>query len=292
MQGEKTPLPTPRHTAPPRDAGGRGARARQLGTELVLPAVLLVLAGAAWWAVSTGMSTEMGMDPMADPMADPMDAAAGGGPGVLSGMLSGLLAFLAGWTAMMAAMMLPAVTPAVRLYARAAARGRVAPAGWFVAGYLAVWAASGLPAYLLWEALAVPLMDAETWALRLAAGVLLAAGLYQVLPLKRACLRHCRSPMSYFLRSGLQLGRPLGAARAGATHGVVCLGCCLGLMAVLVTAAAMQPLWAAGLAAVVFIERNVRGGPTFAVLTACLLTAAGAAALIHPAVLAVLLRGV
>lgn len=281
MQGE-VPLSSPRSTAAPGHTGVGEARGRQVGTEVILPGVLLVIAGAAWWvSITADMGGAM------DSMPGPMDPA-----GTEPGALSGLLPFLAGWTAMMAAMMLPAVTPAVRLYACAAARGAVAPAGWFVTGYLAVWAASGLPAYLLWETLVTPLMDAEAWALRLAGGVLVAAGLYQVLPLKRACLRHCRSPMSYFLRSGLSLGRPLGAARAGAMHGVVCLGCCLGLMAVLVTAAAMQPLWAVALAAVVFVERNVRGGPTFAVLTAVVLTVTGSAALIHPAFLTGLLQGV
>jgi predicted metal-binding membrane protein len=256
---------------------------------------LLLISAAAWW-VTVDLSADM-----ATSMAAGMDTAEPGtqGPGGMGRTDAGsaisfaaLGTFLTGWAAMMAAMMLPAVAPAVRLYARAAGAGRVVPVGWFVAGYLVVWTASGLPAFALWEWISAPLREGEPWALRVAAATLLAAGLYQVLPLKGACLRHCRSPMSYFMRSHAALSRPLGAARSGATHGVVCLGCCLGLMAVLIAVVAMQPWWAAVLAMVVFIERNLRGGERFALVVAAALALAGTAALIWPAVLAGAVQGV
>jgi len=200
-------------------------------------------------------------------------------------MMVSLGPFLASWVLMMAAMMLPAVTPVVRLYDRAAAAGRVAPTGYFVLGYLAVWTASGLPAYLLWRAMSMPLMDAETWAMRAAGGTLLAAGVYQVLPLKRACLRHCRSPMSHFLRQGLALNRPVAAARSGAMHGAYCFGCCVGLMIVLVAAAGMQPWLAAVLAGAIFVERNVRRGDLFSFLLAATLIVMGGVIVIEPSLL-------
>ncbi|MBA2445746.1 MAG: DUF2182 domain-containing protein [Nocardioidaceae bacterium] len=222
-------------------------------------------------------------------------SATGGMPGMdmaTGEMGLSLGAFLIAWAAMMAAMMLPAVTPVVRLYARAAAAGRVAPAGYFVSGYLAIWLLSGLPAYLLWRVMGMPLMEAEPWALRVAGATLVAAGIYQLSPLKRACLRHCRSPMSFFMRGGRRLARPAGATWAGTVHGLFCFGCCIGLMLVLVITAAMQPLWAAVIAAAVFVERTVRWGESFSMLVALGLTTLGGAALTYPAFAAALIQGV
>ena len=199
--------------------------------------------------------------------------------------------FLLAWALMMAAMMLPAVAPVARLYSRAAALGRVAPAAWFVTGYLIVWVLSGLPAAVAWRVVRQPLEAGEPWAMRLAALTIVVAGGYQLSPLKRACLRHCRSPMGYFMRSGRQLHRPLYAVRAGAVHGLYCLGCCVGLMLVLVVAAAMQPLWAVAIAAAVFVERNLRHGEGFALVVAAALVVLGGAALIHPALTESLVQG-
>ena len=154
-----------------------------------------------------------------------------------------LVPYLVGWVAMMAAMMLPAVTPVVRLYARAAALRRVAPTAVFTLGYLLVWCAAGIPAWFLWRAMAIPLMDGQVGAYRASGAVLLAAGVYQLTPLKRACLRHCRSPMGAFLRAGSDLATVPGATRAGATHARYCLGCCVRLM-VVVAAGSMQLWWA------------------------------------------------
>lgn len=200
---------------------------------------LVALAAAAWWLTSM-MSADMRADRMMTPMA--------------------LGPFLLAWALMMAAMMLPAVTPVVRLYQRAATAGRVAPSGYFVLAYLVVWALSGLPAYLLWRELAMPLSQGATWALRLAGATLLFAGAYQLTPLKRACLRHCRSPMSYFMRLRGSLERPSGAFNAGILHALYCCGCCAALMAVLVVTAAMNLWWAVAISLGVFVERNLRWG--------------------------------
>ena len=80
--------------------------------------------------------------------------------------------------------------------------------------------------------------------------VLALAGLYELTPLKTACLRHCRNPATFLIQ---RFGR--GAFRLGVEHAIWCVGCCLGLMAVLVLAAAMHLLWAAVLAAVVFVQK-------------------------------------
>jgi predicted metal-binding membrane protein len=190
--------------------------------------------------------------------------------------------YLLAWLAMMAAMMLPAVSPVVRIYARAAAVGRVAPAAFFVTGYLLVWTAVGVPAYFAWRWLAMPVMDGDVWAARTAGGLLLVAGSYQLSPIKQACLRHCRSPMGFFLRLRGNLMRPSQGLRAGSLHALYCLGCCWGLMVILVTAGAMVPWWAIGIAAVVFIEKNAPKGELFAGVLAAILAIFGASLLIHP----------
>lgn len=239
------------------------------GVKLELPALALLALAAVAWLLTVRMDAAMRAESLMTPMA--------------------LGPFVLGWALMMAAMMLPAVTPVVRLYQRAAAAGRVAPIGYFLGAYLVVWALSGLPAYLLWRALAMPLMDGATWALRLAGATVLVAGAYQLTPLKQACLRHCRSPMSYFLRLKGSLERPGGAVRAGLLHAGYCCGCCAALMVVLVAAAAMNLWWAALIAAGVFIERNVRWGTSFATGLGMLLVALGAAVLVHPPFLATLI---
>lgn len=237
----------------------RSTTARMSGEIMTL--TLVVLAAAAWWLTSM-----MAADMRADSMMTPMSL----GP------------FLLAWALMMAAMMLPAVTPVVRLYQRAATAGRVAPSGYFVLAYLVVWALSGLPAYLLWRQLAMPLSEGATWALRLAGATLLFAGAYQLTPLKRACLRHCRSPMSYFMRLRGSLERPGGAFHAGLLHSMYCCGCCAALMAVLVVTAAMNLWWAVLIALGVFVERNVRWGTEFSTGLGVVLLALGTFVVVSP----------
>lgn len=164
----------------------------------------------------------------------------------------GAAGFFAGWTLMMVAMMLPSILPLVLLH-----RGsRVG----LVAGYLAVWSALGLLPYAAMESgfeLGLPL-------------VLALAGLYELSPLKSACLGRCRNAVGFLLehyRSG-----PL---RLGAEHGLWCAGCCAGLMALLVLAASMGLEWAAAIAAVVFVQKVLSfGEPSARLLGGGLLAAA------------------
>lgn len=236
----------------------RSATAQMSGEILTL--TLVALAAAAWW----------------------LTVLLGAGMRGASMTLVSLGPFLLAWALMMAAMMLPAVTPVMRLYQRAATAGRVAPTGYFAIAYLMLWSLSGLPAYLLWRALAMPLAEGASWALRLAGATVLFAGAYQLTPLKRACLRHCRSPMSYFLRLRGSLQRPGGAFRAGLLHAAYCCGCCAALMVVLVAAASMSPWWALLIAGGVFVERNLRLGAEFSLAFGVLLVALGTAFVLHP----------
>lgn len=107
--------------------------------------------------------------------------------------------------------------------------------------------------------------------------ILLAAGLYQFTPLKRVCLRHCRSPLAFFAqhwRDGL-----LGALRLGILHGAYCLGCCWALFAVLVAVGVMSIGWMLLLTLVVFVEKVLPHGERVATLFGIALVALGAVVL-------------
>jgi predicted metal-binding membrane protein len=244
---------------------GKGEVRGRSRTDRWLPAVLLALAGLGWWwsSVSAGGMRRGGMS---------MDAQ--------SAMLFG--AFLVAWVAMIAAMMLPAVLPVVRLYARAATAGNAAPVVIFVAGYLALWSAAGVPAFLAWSRLSGPVAHAYPWAGRFAGAVAVGAGLYQLTPLKTMCLRHCRSPMSFFLQHGKHLDRPARAFLAGGRHGLFCLGCCWMLMVLLIAFGTMQLAWMLALAVLIVLEKVVPFADLLRQVTAVMLVLLGVVLLVHP----------
>jgi predicted metal-binding membrane protein len=266
-------------SAVPEAAVGSASRRRSEGvaTRLGVPAVLFALASVGWWW-SVRMAGDMRASGSAMTGMDSMS-----GDHVLS-----LGAFLLAWLAMMSAMMFPAVSPVVRLYARAAAAGRVAPVPAFVAGYIAVWTALGVPGYVGWRMLMDPIAEGRAWAGRLAGVVLLVAAVWQLTPLKSVCLRHCRSPLSFFLRFGRSVTRPLGALRMGARHGLYCLGCCWALMAVLVAMGTMSVGWMAGLALLILLEKNAPPGERIARAAAVVFVILGAALVVHPSTLTAL----
>jgi predicted metal-binding membrane protein len=152
--------------------------------------------------------------------------------------------FLAGWTLMMAAMMLPSIAPLLLLY-----RGSRAL---LAMGYLAVWSATGLAPFAVMESGFGPSLPL----------VLAVAGAYEISPLKFACLRRCRNAAAFLMER-----YRAGPLRLGVEHGVWCIGCCVGLMAVLVLAASMSLVWAAVIAAAVFVQKVVPLGERSAKLT-------------------------
>jgi predicted metal-binding membrane protein len=91
-----------------------------------------------------------------------------------------------------------------------------------------------------------------------AGGAILAAGLYQLTPIKDVCLRHCRTPL-HFVLHGWREGR-VGALRMGAEHGLYCVGCCWGLMIVLFSLGVMSLVWMAVIAGVIFAEKVLPWG--------------------------------
>ena len=185
------------------------------------------------------------------------------------------------WWVMMVAMMLPAATPVVLLYAATAPRSGAerSPTGHFLAGYLAVWALFSLiAAGLQWLLDASKLLEPMTLgsaAKWFSAAVLVAAGFYQLSPLKEACLAHCRNP-AQFLSRHYRPGRA-GAFRMGARHGAFCVGCCWLLMALLFVGGVMNLAWIALLTLLVAAEKLLPAGRGVAIAAGLGLIAWGGA---------------
>ena len=196
--------------------------------------------------------------------------------------------FLATWIVMMAAMMFPAFAPVVLVYAQYTRQrsGRwPLLAASLVAGYLTVWSGVGVVAYVL-LALLVPLI-VEIPVVQAAPQVFLgavigAAGLYQLTPLKDALLGHCRSPFHWLFR-GYRPGAK-GALVMGIDEGVVCLGCCAGLMLVLLAVGLASVGWMAAVAAIIFSEKVLAPTQAVAKGVAVLLVGFGIAVATIPAI--------
>jgi predicted metal-binding membrane protein len=134
--------------------------------------------------------------------------------------------FIAVWVPMMAAMMLPGAALAVSRFVRA--KGHVLAMPLFAGSYLAVWSLVGLAVYALYE----PHGSSAAGALTIAAGV------YELTPLKRDCRRRCRKTVG----SGLQFG-------------LYCVGSSIGLMVMLVGVGIMSVTWMAVAAALVLAQK-------------------------------------
>lgn len=165
------------------------------------------------------------------------------------------------WWAMMPGMMLPSAAPMILMFAAINRKKRereepYVPTAAFTSGYLAAWAVFGAAAtFADWGLERAALISPATGALGpwLAAAVLVSAGLYQLTPLKTACLTHCRSPFDFVLNHWRD-GRA-GALRMGFEHGLYCLGCCWFLMALMFAAGIMSLVWMAVIAAFVLVEK-------------------------------------
>ncbi|MBT6277999.1 MAG: DUF2182 domain-containing protein [Chromatiales bacterium] len=166
------------------------------------------------------------------------------------------------WQVMMTAMMLPSAAPVLALYASMARKRRdqgrpLGQVGTFALGYLGTWGAfSVIATAAQWALEAARLLSPmlETTNVWLGSVLFISAGLWQLTPIKSACLRHCRSPLG-FLMSCWRPGA-WGAFRMGARHGFYCLGCCWCLMALLFFGGIMNLYWIAGLAVFVLLEKT------------------------------------
>jgi predicted metal-binding membrane protein len=247
---------------------------------LVSALALAAVAAVAWFGV---------LRASAMPMHAPGPAAS----------LPEAVAFTAAWGIMMAAMMLPGAAPMILLYRtvsrKLVARGRdraIAP--WAFAGvYLAVWTLLGVPVYtgyvaIAWAALRWPAFGAITP--RLVALSLAAAGVYQLTAAKRACLRYCESPLGLLMRKWRSGYR--ATLRLAAEHAAYCVGCCWGLMLVLVAAGAMSLPWVLLIALAVSAEKVLPRSATMTRLLGAALLALAAVVALRPELAGTLRGGV
>ena len=176
-------------------------------------------------------------------------------------------AFLVVWAIMMAAMMFPSVAPMAIVWIRSVAarpnrRARIIGISSFLAGYLFAWTVFGAAVYAVLLGagrLANDSPDAARWA---GAAIFVLAGVYQLTPLKSACLRHCRTPLGSLFHYASYKGRGRDF-RVGTHHGLYCVGCCWGLMIVLIAVGAMNIPVMVALAGVILIEKVWRYGRAF-----------------------------
>lgn len=205
-------------------------------------------------------------------------------PAVWTPSYAALMFFM--WWVMQVAMMLPSAAPMILVFAtvnrgqRDGGRPYVATSV-FAFAYLIAWAGFSLVAVILQWGLehigALSPMLVATNAL-LGGGLLLAAGIYQLTPIKQACLRHCRSPMAFInaqWRPGVR-----GALRMGLVHGAFCVACCWFLMGLMFLGGLMNLYWIAGLALFVLLEKTIPAGRWFSRGTGVLLLVWGAATVI------------
>lgn len=185
------------------------------------------------------------------------------------------------WSVMMVGMMLPGATPMILLFAMINRKKREAgypfvPTGAFALGYAGAWTAFSLFATILqWAlhsaALLSPMLVSTSAVL--AGALFIAAGTYQLTPLKHACLKNCRSPVHFIMtrwRSGAG-----GALRMGLEHGAYCVGCCWFLMGLLFVLGVMNLLWVAALTILVLVEKAAPHGEWTARISGVAMLAAG-----------------
>ena len=209
---------------------------------------LLVLAAAAWvvlvWQALT-TDRAMAMRPT-------------------MGMSAAL--FLLIWVAMMVAIMFPTASPMMLMFARISAGkrrqgGPFVPTWVFISSYLILWSALGILAYA-GAVGAERLADRSMWlmnnAARIGGVVLVAAGLYQLTPLKAICLSKCRSPMAFIMTSWRDGSG--GAFRMGIEHGLYCAGCCWLLFVILFPLGMLNVAALAVITALIFAEKSLPFG--------------------------------
>lgn len=236
----------------------------------IVLAGLLLISALAWWWVANGAGTGMSTIAMSTwQFPPPLHSTV-----VESWSPGYALVMFFMWWIMMIAMMIPSATPMILLYAHAyrheQRQGKlpagVVPTFAFVLGYLLSWAGfSGVATSLQWGLERAGLIhQMMMWSISpvFTGSLLIAAGLYQLTPLKTVCLEHCRSPAQY-LAEHFRPG-PGGAFRLGWRHGAYCLGCCWFLMALLFAGGIMNLVWIAGLAVYVLIEKVVPKGQLIA----------------------------
>ena len=237
----------------------------------VILGLLLALAATAWAALvwqSTGTDMTMAMHSPTMGLHAPL--------------------FLAIWVIMMVAMMFPTAAPMIVAFHRVQAgrrhHGEAFVSTWiFVAAYLLVWGLAGLAAYagaLAAEAVGARTALSPTTAARVGGALLVAAGFYQLTPLKDLCLSKCRTPITFIMTSWRDGAG--GALRMGLLHGVYCLGCCWLLFVILFPLGIMNIVAMAIITLVIFAEKTLPWGRAVSRAAAVALIAYGSLVLAAP----------
>jgi predicted metal-binding membrane protein len=225
---------------------------------------IIVLAGlisvaALAWAYTVYLAHDMGNMHMGMGMGMAM-------PKMQSWSLMDFVSMFLMWAVMMVAMMVPTAAPMILIFANVNRKRQeqerpYVPTAVFLSGYLLVWTGFSVLATLaqwgLHEAALLSPMMVSTSPI-LGGILLLAAGIFQWTPLKYACLKHCRSPLSFLMTDWREGYR--GALIMGLKHGSYCTGCCWFLMALLFVAGVMNLLWVATITAFVLVEKAVPRG--------------------------------
>ena len=241
---------------------------RVLARDRRLTAIALAALVALAWIYLLVLSREMGDASMSTMASMPGMAGMSGEAGAESPESVALTVLM--WWTMMIGMMVPSAAPMVLLFGNVQRRQLAAESptlrvALFTGGYLAAWAAfsvlaAGAQTALTRLALLAPeRLTVATW---LGAALVALVGVYQLTPLKNACLRRCRSPAE-FLSSHWRRGNA-GALRMGVEHGLYCIGCCWLLMGLLFVVGVMNLLWVAAIAAFVLIEKALPHGEMIA----------------------------
>ena len=249
------------------------ARAYPLERERNIILVVLLALAAIAWAVTVwyaGRDEAMSMAPT---------------------MGMSTLLFLTIWTTMMAAMMFPTGAPMIMVFARIhrdkQAKGKPYVPTWiFVSSYMVMWVLFGVLAYLLavgGERLAGQSMWIMDNAARLGAGLLILAGIYQLTPLKYACLSKCRSPVQFIMTSWRD--GYAGSFRMGLEHGAYCLGCCWMLFVILFPLGMMNIAAMAVITLLIFAEKSLPWGVRVSRIAAVALIVYGVTVLASPELL-------
>ena len=190
---------------------------------------------------------------------------------------------------MMIAMMFPTAAPMILVFARVQrdrhSSERALTLTWvFVGAYLLIWTLFGGLLYLGANA-SSGLAQRVPWimmnAARIGGGILVLAGLYQLTPLKRACLAKCCTPQIFMLHSWRD-GSP-GSFRIGLEHGISCLGCNWLLFLLLFPLGIMNIAAMALLTALIFAEKVFPVGARIAQFTALVLILYGVFVIVAPA---------
>jgi predicted metal-binding membrane protein len=232
-------------------------------TRLGLVALLFVLAAVGWWWTAAQMQ---GMDD---------------GPWTGLGTFGW---FLSLWIVMMAAMMLPSVSPTVALYSRMTRQRSPLSPLLFTSGYLLTWAFAGVLVFVIAVAIGALPGDVLGWdhaGRWIAGGTLVVAAVYELTPLKEACLGRCRSPLGALL--GSWRDGHAGAVQMGMKNGAWCVGCCWALMASLFALGIMSIVWMAVVAGLIAFEKVIPWRSVATYGTAAVLAILGILVLLAPA---------